>query len=55
MDSGQHDVIRNVPLDTECSDIYRLVSSFIRAPANSISLSNGVKVLRNQEHTYEPP
>ena len=42
---GDHRVIRGVPLEGDCGDIYRVVSQVLECPQKHFYLSNGVKIL----------
>ena len=46
---GYHHLIPNMPLDADCRNLYRIASNLVQAPANSILLSNGVKIIRHSD------
>lgn len=47
---GEHTaiILRDVPCKSECRTVYDVVSRALEVPSNSLTLSNGVKILQRR-------
>ena len=48
----EHSIIRDVHCDTKCADLYNLISHKSGVPSHMLILSNGVRILKRNDHLY---